>query len=97
MLQEETKEENEKEVESKSTLEVELCIISQAHSYALLCPNMGAEVNITKRALFLFSISKIRDEALCGKFSFSACHTLFGRAWLVGYSVNCKGYNSCKN
>jgi len=59
----------EKKVEIKSTLGVLLPIVYQIHSYALYYPNLEIEVNITKQALFSFSISKTRDDALYGMFS----------------------------
>ena len=90
MGQEETKEENEKKIESRSTLEVELPIISQGNSYALHCPNLGIEINITKQTLFPFSISKIRNKALYGMFSLNAYDTLFGGSWLLDHGVNYK-------
>jgi len=55
VVQEEAKEENEKEVESKFALKVVLPNISQIHSCALHCRILGVEVNITKKALFFHS------------------------------------------
>jgi len=61
MAQQEPKEENEifleiheKEVESKTALEVMISNDPQIHYCALRCPNLGVEVNITKQALFSF-------------------------------------------
>jgi len=100
MAQEEAKEKNEiilefqhKEVESKTTLEVMLPSDSQIHFYALHYPILGVEVNIKKQALFSFSMSKIRDEALYGMFSLSVYHTLFGGSWLFDCGVNYKGHD----
>ena len=100
MAQEEAKEKNEiilefqhKEVESKTTLEVMLPSDSQIHFYALHYPILGVEVNITKQALFSFSISKIRDKALYEMISLSASHTSFGRSWLINYVINYKGHD----
>jgi len=71
MAQEEAKEDieifleiQEKEVESKTTLEVMLANEPQIHSCVLHYPILGVEANITKQALFSFSMSKIKDEAL---------------------------------
>ena len=47
MVQEEAKKENEEEGKSKSTLEVVLPNVSQIHSCAPHCANLGVEVNIT--------------------------------------------------
>ena len=100
MAQEEAKEENEicleiqeKDIESKTTLEVIPPNDPQIHSSSLHCPNLGVEVNSTKQALFSFSMSKIRDKALYRMFSLSACHTLFVGSWLIDYGVNYKGHN----
>ena len=82
MAQEEDKEENEKKVESKSTLMVMLGRVSQIHSCVLHSPKLGVELNITKQALFSFSMSEIRDKALHGMFCLSACHTLLGGSWM---------------
>ena len=41
-------------------------------------------------------MSKIRDEALYGMFSFSACHILFSRSWLFDYGENYEGYDQGK-
>jgi len=67
--------------------------VSQIYSCILHCPNLGVEINITKQALFSFSMSKIRDNALYGMFSLSACHILFGGSWLIDYVVNCNGHD----
>ena len=55
MVQEEAREENEKEIESKASLEVVLSSVSQIHSCALHYPNLGAKVNITKSKLYFHS------------------------------------------
>jgi len=65
----------------------------QIHSCALHCPNVGVEVNITNKALFSFSMSKIGDEALYEICFLSACHTLFGGSSLFHYGVDCKGHD----
>ena len=67
-------------MESRSNLEVGPPIISQAHSNALHYPNLVVEGNIARQALPLISMSKIRDEALYGMFSYSAFHTSFGES-----------------
>ena len=100
MAQEEAKEEDEnfleiqeKELESKFTLDIVPPSVSQIHSCTLHSRNLEVEVNITKQALFSFLMSKIRVEALYGMFSLSACHTLFGGSWLFDYGVSCKGHD----
>ena len=69
----------EKEVESNPNLEVILPIFPQSHSYPLHCPNLGIEVNITKEALRLFSMSKLSNEAIYDVFPKDACYLFFGR------------------
>jgi len=64
MVQEKAKEENEKEIELKSTLEVVLPSASQIRSGALHYPNLGVKVNITKQTLFSFLMSKL-EMRLC--------------------------------
>ena len=58
IVQEEAKEKNEKEAEAKSTLEVELLVISRPHSYGLHRHNLRVEVKITEKALFSFLMTK---------------------------------------
>jgi len=97
MVQEETNEENEKEVESKFTLEVVLPNVSQIYTRTLYCPNLGIKVKIIKEALFSFSMSKIRNEGLYGMFVLSACHTMFGGSRLFDHGASCKGHDSNNN
>ena len=52
MVQEKAKEENEEKAESKSTLEVVLPNVSQIHSYAFYCFNLGVELTITSKLSF---------------------------------------------
>jgi len=66
--QEEAKQENdilldlkEKEVKLKPHLEVMLHTIPQFHSYALHCPNLGIEVNITRKALLSLFNEKVKE------------------------------------
>jgi len=99
MVQEETKKEKEifleiqeKGVESKTTLKVMIPNASQIHSWSPLS-QLGVAVSITKQALFSFSMTKIRDEALYRMFSLSAYQTLFGGSQLIDYDVNCKGHD----
>jgi len=84
---------HEKEVESKTTLEVILLNDPQIDSCALHCPNLGVKVNITKQASLSFSMSKIRDDALYEMFSLSAYYTLFGGSWLIDYGLNYKRHD----
>ena len=74
-----------KEVESKPTLEVMLAIISQPHfSYTLHWLDLEIKANITKKALFSFSMRKFKAEAF-----------LVG-LWLFDYYVTCDGHDSYK-
>ena len=52
VIQEEAKEANDKEIESKTTWEVVLLSIFQIHSCALHCPNLGVEVTSPSKLYF---------------------------------------------
>jgi len=60
----------ETEIESKSSLEVVLPIVSQIHFYALHCPISGVEGNTTKQVLFPFPMSKLEMRLCIGFFFF---------------------------
>jgi len=86
-IQEEAKEEHEilldfeeKEVKSKSNLEVILPFVPQSHSYPLHFPNLRIEVNITKEAPFSFSMSKLRNEVIYDVFPIDAWYLFLGRS-----------------
>jgi len=96
MVQEEAKEENEitldldeKAVKSKPTLEFILPIVPQSHFYPLHYTNFEIDVNITKQALFSFSLSKFRNEALYEMFPLSASLVLLVGSWMFDYYMSC--------
>jgi len=99
LVYEEAKQENgiilvikEKEVKSKLALKVVLPIVPQSNPYLLHCPNLGIEVHISKEALLLFSMCKLRNKAIYDKaiydvFYVDAEYLFFGRPLKFGPKI----------
>ena len=85
----------ERDDKLKPTMEFVLPIVSQPHSYALYCPNLEIEVNITKETPLSFLMNRFfRNEVLHVMFPLSACQTLHDGLWLFGYYVSCDKHDS---
>jgi len=76
----------QKDDESKPILQVELPTISLCNSYSLHCLNLETEVTITE-ALLLFSMSKLRNEAMNHMLPMDTWHLIFGRALKFGLKI----------
>ena len=97
MVQRGDKEENdiildleEKDVESKPTLEVVLCTYCFLHPLLYFpLSQFEIEENISKEALLLFSMSKLKNKVVYDIFPMDAWNVFFGRPSKFGPKIIC--------